>query len=174
MIFLKYSLTFKILVVAVFLATVFVIGVNIDGKPGYAGALLLMWYIQLGSIIPGFFYGDLSSNGLLNLMNFISFAGSIVCAAVINKVISRGNFRKRNKTTILSIFFVSAFCITVVLHYVDMFVNQNRTFFTKDYAFATEYSLKAINSWDGVICISILIQITQALVNTALKRSLKR
>jgi hypothetical protein len=93
---------------------------------------------------------------------------------VIKKYVGNGVFKKQGLLSGVVILLLVAFSISTIWHYADMFVNQERSPSQRDKVFSTFQSTFAINAWDNIICIAILIQIAQASINTGLKRVFKR
>ena len=171
--FIKYSITFKILLVGTVLATIFEIGVLIEGKGNPFPAVLASWFNHIISTIP-FTPGDPYSVAWA-LTNGFFFYGSFGCLIVIQRFISNGSFVKTDWKTVLVVLLLLAFSIATIWHYVDMFVNQERKwFYEKGKVFATSKSQWAFNAYDHFIAIAMLIQIAQATILTALKGGFKR
>lgn len=164
----------KIMLVALVAALIYSYGVTQEGKPEYSTAIFMMWYIHFFSSLPNFEYGDLGRNLIYAATNGFHFYGAIFCIYLVFKYISGGKFKNPGRVSMIVLSLVAVFAISTIWFYVDMFLYQERDYFTKDYVFATEYSMKAINAWDGIICVAILLQIAQAAINTGLKRVLKR
>lgn len=168
------SLAVKIIFIAVLASTIFAFGVTNEGEPGYATAIFMMWYIHIFSSLPNLNYGEFPQNLIYALTNGFHFYGSFFCIYFVHKYIAGGMFRNLSRVSMIVLSLVALFAISTIWFYVDMYLYQERDYFTKDYVFATEYSMKAINAWDGIICVAILLQIAQASLNTGLKRAFKR
>ena len=171
--FIKYSITFKLLLVAAVLVTIFEIGVIVEGKANPFPAVLIGWFKQIISTFP-FTPGDPYSVAWA-LTNGFFFYGSFGCLIVIQFFIKDGFFVKTDWKAVVVVLLLVAFSVATIWHYVDMFVNQERKwFYEKDKVFATSKSQWAFNAYDHFIAIAMLIQIAQATILTALKRSVKR
>ena len=171
--FIKYSFTFKILLVAIVLATVFEIGIRNEGQGKSFPAVLVVWYSQIVSTIP-FTPGNTDSL-VWALTNGFFFYGAFLCLIVIQLFIRNGSFVKSDWKTVVVVLLLTAFCISTIWHYVDMFLTQEREYyFERDRVFATTKSQWAFNAYDHFIAIAMLIQIAQATILTALKGGFKR
>lgn len=173
--FVVYSLTFKVIVVASMAATIFGIGAAMElGRVSFP-PIFLMWWLHFVNIIPLPGRDNLVLESLLYAFtNIFHFGGAIVSLVVIKKYVENGVFKKQGLLSGVVIFLLVAFSISTLWHYVDMFVNQERSLSQRDKVFSTFPSTFAINAWDNIICISILIQIAQATILTALKGGFKR
>lgn len=173
--FVTYSLTFKIFVVASMAATIFGIGAAIElGRVSFP-PIFLMWWLHIVNMIPFPGRDNLVIESLIYAFtNIFHFVGAIVSLVVIKKYVENGVFKKQGLLSGVVILLLVAFSISTIWHYADMFVNQERSPSQRDKVFSTFPSTFAINAWDNIICISILIQIAQASINTGLKRVFKR
>jgi len=171
--FIKYSITFKILLVGLVLATIFELGIRSEGQGKSFPAVLVVWYSQIVSTIP-FTPGNTDSL-VWALTNGFFFYGAFLCLIVIQFFIRNGYFVKVDWKTIVVVLLLTAFSVATISHYVDMFLNQERKYyFERDRVFATSKSKWAFNAYDHFIAIAMLIQIAQASINTGLKRVFKR
>ena len=173
--FIKYSITFKILAVATLAALFFGIGAAMElGRVSFP-PIFLMWWLHFVNMIPFPGRDNLVLESLLYAFtNIFHFVGAIVSLVVIQKYVENGVFKKQGLLAGVVVFLLVAFSISTLWHYVDMFVNQERSPSQRDKVFSTFPSTFAINAWDNIICISILIQIAQATILTALKGGFKR
>jgi hypothetical protein len=170
--FVAYSLSFKILLVAFVCVSTYEIGVRIEGESGYSLAILLMWFNHIGSSIPTPVFGE--GYLLYALMNGFFFFGSISCLFIIPRFVRDGMFTRNDWMSFVVVSLLTIFSLLTISHYLDMFVNQERTYFKRDNIFATGKSAWAWNAYDNIISIAILLQIAQASINTGLKRFSKR
>lgn len=171
--FVKYSITFKILVVGTVLATIYETGLVIEGESEGLPAVLFGWFNQTMSTIP-FTPGDTDSL-IFALTNSFYFYGSFLCLIVIQFLIREGFFVRSDWKAIVVVILLVAFSTSTVWHYADMFLNQQRNYyFERDNVFGTTKSKWAFNAYDNIIAIAMLIQIAQASINTGLKGGLKR
>jgi hypothetical protein len=171
--FIKYSITFKILLVGLVLATIYEIGIRFEGEGEDTPAVIWSWFNHIVSTIP-FTPGDTPSLAWA-LTNGFFFYGSFGCLIVILFFIRNGYFVKTDWKTVVVVLLLFAFSIATIWHYVDMFVNQERTwFYEKGKVFATTKSQWAFNAYDHFIAIAMLIQIAQATILTALEGGFKR
>jgi hypothetical protein len=173
--FIKYSITFKILAVATLAALIFGIGAAKElGRVSFP-PIFLMWWLHFVNMIPFPGRDNLVLESLLYAFtNIFHFVGAFVSLFVIKRFVGNGVFKMKGWLPGLGVLLLVAFSISTVWHYADMFLNQERTFSQKDKIFSTFRSTFALNAWDNIICISILIQIAQASINTGLKRVFKR
>lgn len=173
--FVAYSLTFKILVMASLAALIYGIGAAMElGRVSFP-PIFLMWWLHIVNMIPFPGRDNLVVESLLYAFtNIFRFVGAIVSLFVIKRFVGNGVFKKTGWHTGLVVFLLVAFSISTVWFYADMFLNQERTYSQKDKIFTTFPSTFALNAWDNIICISILIQIAQASINTGLQRVFKR
>jgi hypothetical protein len=173
--FVTYSLTFKIFVVAVVATTIFGIGAAIElGRVSFP-PIFLMWWIHIVNMIPFPGQDNLVLESLIYAFtNIFHFVGAIVSLVIIKKYVGNGVFKKQGLLSGVVVLLLVAFSISTLWHYVDMFVNQERSPSQRDKVFSTFPSTFAINAWDNIICIAMLIQIAQASINTGLKRVFKR
>ena len=86
--FIKYSITFKILLVAAVMATIFEIGIRFEGAGQDSLAVFWSWFNQIISTIP-FTPGDPYSVAWA-LTNGFFFYGSFGCLIVIQFFIKDG------------------------------------------------------------------------------------
>ena len=173
--FVAYSLTFKVFVVASVSATIFGIGAAVElGRVSFP-PIFLMWWLHIVNMIPFPGQDNLVLESLIYAFtNIFHFVGAIVSLVVIKKYVGNGVFKKQGLLSGVVIFLLVAFSISTLWHYVDMFVNQQRSPSQRDQVFTTFPSTFALNAWDNIICIAILIQIAQATILTALKGGFKR
>ena len=171
--FIKYSITFKILLVATVLVTIFEIGIRFEGEGEDTPAVIWSWFNHIVSTIP-FTPGDTPSLAWA-LTNGFFFYGAFLCLIVIQFFIRNGSFVKSDWKTVVVVLLLTAFCISTIWHYVDMFLSQEREYyFERDRVFATTKSQWSFNAYDHFIAIAMLIQIAQATILTALKGGFKR
>lgn len=171
--FIKYSITFKILVVGTLLASVYEIGLVIEGESEGLPAVLFGWFNQTMSTIP-FTPGNTDSL-IFALTNGFYFYGSFICLIVIQFFIAKGIFVRTDWKAIVVVILLVTFSASTVLHFADMFLNQERNYyFERDNVFGTTKSKWAFNAYDNFIALAILLQIAQASINTGLKRVFKR
>lgn len=83
-------------------------------------------------------------------------------------------FTRNDWKSFVVVSLLTIFSLLTISHYLDMFVNQERTYFKRDNIFATHRSAWAFNAYDNIISIAILLQIAQASITTGLKRVSKR
>jgi len=172
--FLAYSVTFKIIIIAIVLVSIYEIGLINEGRGKSYIVFPWMGFIHLFSMIPRFGNGSLTQVLTYSLTNAFYFLGSIFSLFLIRKYIRCAEFRIHVKKSGLVMTLVAVFCISTVWHYLAMFVNQEQYFSDMGYFFATERGEFAFNAYDNIISIAILLQIAQASINTGLKRLSKR
>jgi hypothetical protein len=155
------------------MATIFEIGIRFEGAGQDSLAVFWSWFNQIISTIP-FTPGDPYSVAWA-LTNGFFFYGSFGCLIVIQFFIKDGFFVKTDWKAVVVVLLLVAFSVATIWHYVDIFLNQERKFFSEQgKVFATSKSQWAFNAYDHFIAIAMLIQIAQASINTALKRFFKR
>ena len=173
MTFVRFSITFKILVVGILLATIYEIGLVIEGESEGLPAVLFGWFNQTMTTIP-FTPGNTDSL-IFALTNSFYFYGSFICLIVIQFFVGKGIFVRTDWKAIVVVILLVTFSASTVLHYADMFLNQEHNYyFERENVFGTTKSKWAFNAYDNFIAIAILVQIAQALLNTGLKRLPKR
>jgi hypothetical protein len=170
--FFAYSISFKILLVATTCASIFEVGVRNEGMGKSVPAIAVGWFNQILSTIPGF-YGWPDSI-VFSLTNAFFFYGAFFCLFVVRKYIRHGRFTRNGWKSIFVIIALTVFSVLTVLHYVEKFVNQKRYYVDSDVIFATTESMWALNAYDNIIAIAMLLQIGQAAIISTLKRSVKR
>ena len=170
--FIKYSITFKILVVGIVLATIFEIGIRNEGMGKSFPAILVGWFRQIVSTIPVPYAWPESL--FFSLKNSFFFYGSFFCLFVISRYIRRGQFLRQGRKSVIVISSLILFSIMTIWNYADIFLNQKRYYVDSDIIFSTSESLWAFNAYDNIIAIAILLQIAQASINFGLQRVFKR
>lgn len=170
--FLAYSISFKILLVAITCVSIFETGIRNEGMGKSYPAIAVGWFNQIFSTIP-VPYGWPDSL-IFSLTNGFFFYGSFFCLFVIHRYIRLGKFIKQGWKSVMVILALIVFSLLTVAHYVDKFMNQKRYYVESDIVFATTDSMWSWNAYDNIIAIAILLQIAQASINTGLKRLSKR
>lgn len=172
--FIKYSLAFKFIVIALVLVSIYEIGLINEGRGKSYIVFPWMGFIHIMSMIPRFGNGTLSYVLTYSLTNVFHFVGAIACLFIIRRYVRKGEFTKHGRKAFWVLVSVSVFCISTVWHYLAMFINQEDYFSDMGYFFATEVGEFAFNAYDNIISIAILMQIAQATILTALKGGFKR
>jgi hypothetical protein len=93
--FIKYSITFKIFVVATVATTIFGIGAAIElGRVSFP-PIFLMWWLHIVNMIPFPGRDNLVLESLIYAFtNIFHFVGAIVSLVVIKKYVGNGVFKK--------------------------------------------------------------------------------
>jgi hypothetical protein len=171
---LKYSLAFKVLLVAICLIGIFETGIRCEGNLKNSGVFLGMWLIQIWATVPQFSNGAAQSVLTFAVTNGFFLYGSIFCVFLVNRYVKKGTFIDKGPKSSWVMFAVAGFCVLTFAHYLAMIVIQQHHRSERGLIFSTEPGTLAMNAYDNIIAIAILIQIAQALINSVLKRSLKR
>ena len=172
--FIKHSITFKIVIIATVLVSVYELGLISEGRAKGYIVFPWMWFIHIVSTFPRLSNGSLSDVLTYAFTNGFHFYGAIVCLFIIRRYVRNGEFQRQGRKAFWVLVLVSVFCISTVWHYLAMFVGQEDYFSDMGYFFATEVGEFAFNAYDNIISIAILIQIAQATILTALKGGFKR
>jgi hypothetical protein len=173
--FIKYSLTFKYIVVTLAAFATFAIGSFREGKSVDFFTPAVMWFNHVISLIPfpsGF---DKPEFWVWLVTNYVSFFGAIFGLVVIKRYINKGQFQKQDVKAVIIVIVLTIFSIAVVCRYIAIFLNPSPTYWPPGSRyFSTGTGYLAFNAYDNMIAITMLLQIAQASINTGLKRVFKR
>ena len=172
--FISYSLTFKVFAVGLVLSSIYEFGAHSEGKTTPFPIVVMMWFLHCVAIFGNMFLSGSVEGFSYGLLNFVMFFGSLLCLILVSKFIKSASVQNPSPKRVAAIISMAVFLILNVLRYVDIFVNQQRSYVDRGKVFWTPESMIAFNAYDNIIAIAVLIQIAQALINSVLKRSLKR